>query len=35
MKEESNIGLRCSSARSSDSTKCVGSFLQQHDGHGS
>ena len=35
MRDEANIGLRCSSARSSDAIKGVGSFKQQDGGHGS
>ena len=35
MRDEPNIGLRCSSARSSDTIKGVGSFYQQDGGHGS
>ena len=35
MRDEPNVELRCQSARSSDTTKGVGSFRQQDGGHGS
>ena len=35
MRDEASIGLRCSSARSSDTIKGVGSFKQRDGGHGS
>ena len=35
MRDEPNVGIRCLTARSSDSIKGVGSFEQQDGGHGS
>ena len=35
MRDEPNVGLRCLTARSSDTIKGVGSFKQQDGGHGS
>ena len=34
MRDEPNIGLRCSSARSSDTMQGLGSFFEQDGGHG-